>query len=93
MNLIIDENNKKVLVNNKTLVDFRHRYVLFKLLLLYASRSYVVPDYRTEIVSELWGEYNPLTHDKLVYTAMSRLSNLLGLKYIRSDSELKITLK
>ena len=66
-------------VSEKTLgrIDFRHRFVLLEILFLLCNhrKKFFSKD---ELAYHIWKEeYNPLIHDKLVYTSISRLRKLI----------------
>ena len=58
-------------------IDFKHRFVLLEILFLLArnpGNSYNKED----LAKSIWkDEYNPLIHDKLIYTSISRLRKLI----------------
>ncbi len=58
-------------------IDFKHRFVLLEILFLLAKNA---GDYfdKERLTRAIWDEeYNPLIHDKLIYTSMSRLRKLV----------------
>ena len=58
-------------------IDFKHRFVLLEILFLLARNSGSYYD-KEELAKLIWkDEYNPLIHDKLIYTSVSRLRKLI----------------
>lgn len=87
VDLYLDRHNR--VIHEKTLgsIDFKHRFVLLEILFLLAKNpgSHFNKD---DLAQSIWkDEYNPLIHDKLIYTSISRLRKLIepkgsGRKYI-----------
>lgn len=86
VDIYLDRHNR--IVQEKTLgaIDFKHRFVLLEILFLLA-RNPGEPFNKDDLSRDIWKEeYNPLIHDKLIYTSISRLRKLIepknGTKYI-----------
>ena len=81
-----DESGAQTVVGNwrdtrrhKTLgtIDFKHRFVLLEILFLVAKNPGQSFD-KEDLAKSIWkDEYNPLIHDKLIYTSISRLRKLI----------------
>lgn len=77
VDLYLDRHHR--VIHEKTLgtIDFKHRFVLLEILFLLAKNpgsSYNKED----LAKSIWkDEYNPLIHDKLIYTSISRLRKLI----------------
>lgn len=77
VDLYLDRHNR--MIHEKTIgaIDFKHRFVLLEILFLLAKNpgnSYNKED----LAKSIWkDEYNPLIHDKLIYTSISRLRKLI----------------
>ena len=70
---------KNRVVKEKTLgtIYFKHRFVLLEILLLLAKSPGAYYS-KHKLTDSIWGqEYNPLVHDKLIYTSISRLRKLI----------------
>ncbi len=77
VDLYLDRTNRTV--HEKTLgtIDFKHRFVLLEILFLLAKNPGKYFD-KDELSKSIWREeYNPLIHDKLIYTSISRLRKLI----------------
>lgn len=77
VDIYLDKHNR--LINEKDLgvIDFKHRFVLLEILFLLAKRPGIFFD-KEALAREIWkDEYNPLIHDKLIYTSVSRLRKLI----------------
>jgi tetratricopeptide (TPR) repeat protein len=87
IDIYLDRHNRVVNEKDLGIIDFKHRFVLLEILFLLAKNS---GEYYTkeDLASLIWkDEYNPLIHDKLIYTSVSRLRKLIeptgnGRKYI-----------
>lgn len=77
VDLYLDRHNR--VIHEKTIgsIDFKHRFVLLEILFLLAKnpgKSFNKDD----LAKQIWkDEYNPLIHDKLIYTSISRLRKLI----------------
>ena len=84
IDIYLDRKNRTVREKTLGVIDFKHRFVLLDILFLLAESPgvYYEKDKLTDII---WGNrYNPLIHDKLIYTSICRLRKLiepLGKKY------------
>jgi len=77
VDLYLDRTNRKVKERNLGTIDFKHRFVLLEILFLLAKNSGTYYD-KEELAKSIWkDEYNPLIHDKLIYTSVSRLRKLI----------------
>ena len=76
IDLYLDKNNRKVVEKTIGVINFKHRFVLLEILFLLAkTRQYFDKE---ALAKSIWGdEYNPLIHDKLIYTSVSRLRKLI----------------
>lgn len=77
VDLYLDRHNR--LINEKSLgtIDFKHRFVLLEILFLLARNSGKYYN-KEDLAKDIWkDEYNPLIHDKLIYTSISRLRKLI----------------
>ena len=87
VDLYLDRHNRVIHEKSIGSIDFKHRFVLLEILFLLAKnpgKSFNKDD----LAKSVWkDEYNPLIHDKLIYTSISRLRKLIepkgtGRKYI-----------
>ncbi|MBL7663994.1 MAG: winged helix-turn-helix domain-containing protein [Bacteriovoracaceae bacterium] len=77
VDLYLDRNNRVIHEKNIGTIDFKHRFVLLEILFLLARNpgQYFNKD---DLAKLIWkDEYNPLIHDKLIYTSVSRLRKLI----------------
>lgn len=92
VDLYLDRHNR--LIHEKSLgtIDFKHRFVLLEILFLMA-RNAGQHFNKEDLAKLIWkDEYNPLIHDKLIYTSISRLRKLIEpkgstRKYILRDKD------
>jgi len=77
VDLYLDRHNRMIFEKSLGSIDFKHRFVLLEILFLLAKNpgeSYNKDD----LARSIWkDEYNPLIHDKLIYTSISRLRKLI----------------
>ena len=77
VDIYLDRSNRKVKEKNIGVIDFKHRFVLLEILFLLAKNSGSYYD-KEDLARSIWkDEYNPLIHDKLIYTSISRLRKLI----------------
>tara|TARA_B100000925_G_C22000182_1_gene470862 strand:- start:822 stop:2075 length:1254 start_codon:yes stop_codon:yes gene_type:complete len=77
IDLYLDRVNRKIIEKNIGIIDFKHRFVLLEILFLLAKNAGEYYD-KHALAQEVWqDEYNPLIHDKLIYTSVSRLRKLI----------------
>ncbi|MBK26291.1 MAG: hypothetical protein CME70_19990 [Halobacteriovorax sp.] len=77
VDLYLDRANRKVKEKSLGTIDFKHRFVLLEILFLLAKNSGTYYD-KDALAKSIWkDEYNPLIHDKLIYTSVSRLRKLI----------------
>lgn len=77
VDLYLDRTNRKVKERKLGTIDFKHRFVLLEILFLLAKNPGVYFD-KEQLAKSIWkDEYNPLIHDKLIYTSVSRLRKLI----------------
>lgn len=77
VDLYLDRTNRKVKERNLGTIDFKHRFVLLEILFLLAKNPGQYYD-KEHLAKSIWkDEYNPLIHDKLIYTSVSRLRKLI----------------
>jgi tetratricopeptide (TPR) repeat protein len=77
VDLYLDRHNR--VIHEKTLgtIDFKHRFVLLEILFLVAKNPGDSFN-KEDLAKSIWkDEYNPLIHDKLIYTSISRLRKLI----------------
>lgn len=77
VDLYLDRNNRMIYEKELGPIDFKHRFVLLEILFLLAQNpgGYFNKDH---LAKAIWkDEYNPLIHDKLIYTSVSRLRKLI----------------
>ena len=77
VDIYLDRKNRMAKEKVLGTIDFKHRFVLLEILFLLAKKPGIYYD-KDELTSRIWGdEYNPLIHDKLIYTSISRLRKLI----------------
>lgn len=85
VDIYLDRTNRKVKERTLGTIDFKHRFVLLEILFLLARNPGAYFD-KEQLAREIWkDEYNPLIHDKLIYTSVSRLRKLIEPKNDRGD--------
>lgn len=77
VDIYLDRTNRKVKERTLGVIDFKHRFVLLEILFLLAKNPGQYFD-KEKLAKSIWmDEYNPLIHDKLIYTSVSRLRKLI----------------
>jgi tetratricopeptide (TPR) repeat protein len=77
IDIYLDRANRKVVEKTLGTIDFKHRFVLLEILFLLARNTGEYYD-KEQLAKSIWkDEYNPLIHDKLIYTSVSRLRKLI----------------
>lgn len=77
VDIYLDKTNRIVKERTLGVIDFKHRFVLLEILFLLAKNSGSYYD-KEQLAKSIWkDEYNPLIHDKLIYTSVSRLRKLI----------------
>jgi len=77
VDLYLDRHNRVIHEKSLGTIDFKHRFVLLEILFLLA-RSPGDSFNKDDLARSIWkDEYNPLIHDKLIYTSISRLRKLI----------------
>jgi len=77
IDFFIDRHNRLIHEKELGTIDFKHRFVLLEILFLLAQNPGKYFD-KDDLSREIWkDEYNPLIHDKLIYTSISRLRKLI----------------
>lgn len=77
VDIYLDRTNRKVKERTLGTIDFKHRFVLLEILFLLAKNPGAYFD-KEQLARMIWkDEYNPLIHDKLIYTSVSRLRKLI----------------
>jgi hypothetical protein len=77
IDIYLDKINRKIVERDIGTIDFKHRFVLLEILFLLAKNSGKYYD-KEQLAQMIWkDEYNPLIHDKLIYTSVSRLRKLI----------------
>ncbi len=85
VDLYLDRVNRKVKERTLGTIDFKHRFVLLEILFLLARSPGNYYD-KEQLAKQIWkDEYNPLIHDKLIYTSVSRLRKLIEPKNDRGE--------
>lgn len=75
--LYLDRHNRVIHEQFLGTIDFKHRFVLLEILFLLARNSGTYFN-KDDLAKAIWkDEYNPLIHDKLIYTSVSRLRKLI----------------
>lgn len=77
VDLYLDRHNRVIHEKSLGTIDFKHRFVLLEILFLLARNSGTHFN-KEDLAKAIWkDEYNPLIHDKLIYTSVSRLRKLI----------------
>jgi tetratricopeptide (TPR) repeat protein len=77
VDLYLDRHNRVIHEKSLGVIDFKHRFVLLEILFLLAIEPGKYFD-KEGLARMIWkDEYNPLIHDKLIYTSISRLRKLI----------------
>jgi tetratricopeptide (TPR) repeat protein len=77
VDLSLDRQNRMVYEKDLGAIDFKHRFILLEILFLLVQRKGEYFD-KEQLAKSIWrDEYNPLIHDKLIYTSVSRLRKLI----------------
>jgi tetratricopeptide (TPR) repeat protein len=77
VDLYLDRHNRVIHEKHLGTIDFKHRFVLLEILFLLAKNPGEHYD-KEDLAKSIWkDEYNPLIHDKLIYTSISRLRKLI----------------
>ncbi|GAB4019444.1 MAG: hypothetical protein Fur0010_21420 [Bdellovibrio sp.] len=85
VDIYLDRTNRKIKERNLGIIDFKHRFVLLEILFLLAKNPGTYYD-KEQLAKMIWrDEYNPLIHDKLIYTSVSRLRKLIEPKNEKND--------
>jgi len=85
VDVYLDRTNCIIRERHLGVIDFKHRFVLLEILFLLARNPGVAYD-KEILAKSIWkDEYNPLIHDKLIYTSVSRLRKLIEPKLSKKD--------
>lgn len=77
VDIYLDRQNRMISEKHLGTIDFKHRFVLLEILFLLAKNPGIYFD-KEDLAKHIWkDEYNPLIHDKLIYTSVSRLRKLI----------------
>lgn len=77
VDLYLDRHNRMIHEKHLGVIDFKHRFVLLEILFLLAQNPGTYYN-KEDLAKMIWkDEYNPLIHDKLIYTSISRLRKLI----------------
>ena len=77
IDLYLDRHNRIIHEKSIGTIDFKHRFVLLEILFLLAKNPGGHFN-KEDLARSIWkDEYNPLIHDKLIYTSISRLRKLI----------------
>lgn len=77
VDLYLDRHNRVIHEKSLGTIDFKHRFVLLEILFLLAKNPGSHFN-KEDLAKSIWkDEYNPLIHDKLIYTSISRLRKLI----------------
>jgi len=93
VDLYLDKTNRKIRERSLGIIDFKHRFVLLEILFLLAKNigSYFDKDC---LAKAIWkDEYNPLIHDKLIYTSVSRLRKIIEPKKSKNETKRKYIIR
>jgi tetratricopeptide (TPR) repeat protein len=91
VDLYLDRTNRKIVERSLGTIDFKHRFVLLEILFLLSKNPGLYFD-KEQLAKMIWkDEYNPLIHDKLIYTSVSRLRKLI--EPIDADSKRKYIIR
>jgi len=83
VDLYLDRHNRVIHEKNLGVIDFKHRFVLLEILFLLAQTPGTYYN-KEDLAKMIWkDEYNPLIHDKLIYTSISRLRKLIEPKGVK----------
>jgi len=83
VDLYLDRHNRVIHEKALGTIDFKHRFVLLEILFLLAQTPGTYYN-KEDLAKMIWkDEYNPLIHDKLIYTSISRLRKLIEPKGIK----------
>lgn len=90
VDIYLDRVNRKVKEKSLGIIDFKHRFVLLEILFLLARNAGESYD-KEQLAKSIWkDEYNPLIHDKLIYTSVSRLRKLIEPKNNTNEKRMYI---
>lgn len=93
IDLYLDKDNRKVVEKDLGVINFKHRFVLLEILFLLAKNPGQFYD-KEGLARMIWkDEYNPLIHDKLIYTSVSRLRKLIEPESIEKSSKQKYIIR
>ena len=85
VDLYLDKTNRRIREKTLGTIDFKHRFILLEILFLLAKNPGVFYD-KEQLAKSIWkDEYNPLIHDKLIYTSVSRLRKLIEPKIEKEE--------
>jgi tetratricopeptide (TPR) repeat protein len=83
VDLYLDRHNRVIHEKALGVIDFKHRFVLLEILFLLAQTPGTYYN-KEDLAKMIWkDEYNPLIHDKLIYTSISRLRKLIEPKGVK----------
>jgi tetratricopeptide (TPR) repeat protein len=83
VDLYLDRHNRVIHEKALGMIDFKHRFVLLEILFLLAQTPGTYYN-KEDLAKMIWkDEYNPLIHDKLIYTSISRLRKLIEPKGVK----------
>lgn len=83
VDLYLDRHNRVIHEKALGVIDFKHRFVLLEILFLLAQNPGMYYN-KEDLAKMIWkDEYNPLIHDKLIYTSISRLRKLIEPKGVK----------
>lgn len=83
VDLYLDRHNRVIHEKALGVIDFKHRFVLLEILFLLAQHPGTYYN-KEDLARMIWkDEYNPLIHDKLIYTSISRLRKLIEPKGVK----------
>jgi tetratricopeptide (TPR) repeat protein len=93
VDIYLDRTHRKIIERNIGTIDFKHRFVLLEILFLLAKNPGVYYD-KEQLAQTIWGdEYNPLIHDKLIYTSVSRLRKLIEPPSVKKEVRRKYIIR
>ncbi|MEI8348366.1 MAG: helix-turn-helix domain-containing protein, partial [Pseudomonadota bacterium] len=93
VDLFLDRTNRRIREKSLGVIDFKHRFILLEILFLLAKNIGTYFD-KEQLAKAIWkDEYNPLIHDKLIYTSVSRLRKLIEPDDIKSSDRRKYIIR
>jgi tetratricopeptide (TPR) repeat protein len=93
VDIFLDRTNRRIREKNLGVIDFKHRFILLEILFLLAKNVGQYFD-KEQLAKAIWkDEYNPLIHDKLIYTSVSRLRKLIEPENVKGSDRRKYIIR